>query len=415
MALILATTLAAGCAGPEMAAEPGQSHAAPEAIVSRGDFERELLLTGELEAVRSISIKSPQTSIFQMRIQFMAEEGTAVKKGDPILDFDNSSLADRVRELETQILDAEMQIVAKRNELASAMKDLEIQVAERQFEHDRAKVEATIDEAVLSRKEYNERQLTYEKSARELDEIHERIAKTRKSGKADLDVLIIDRDKLRKDLISAENDLEHLSLKAPAEGIVVYEKRRRSTLRFQEGDSCWPGQSIIQLPDLSEMQVEFTVNEVDAPLLEVGVPVRISLDAFPGRELLGEIKHIPSMAVKPTDDSKIAVFRVKASLHDTWVGEMKPGMSVLGRVVVERRENVPLVARHSVRFDGTGYRLQEGPDSTGATDGRTIQPIARNASHYVISEEEYARLGGEPDPSGRRISSVEADSSGDSP
>ena len=46
------------------------------------------LLRGELRAVRSIAVKAPETNIFQMRIQFMAEEGSQVEPGDPLLDFD---------------------------------------------------------------------------------------------------------------------------------------------------------------------------------------------------------------------------------------------------------------------------------------------------------------------------------------
>jgi multidrug efflux pump subunit AcrA (membrane-fusion protein) len=338
-----------------------------------------------------------------MRIQFMAEEGTSIAKGASLLDFDNSSLADRVRELETQILDAETQIVARRSELASSLKDLEIELAERQFEHARTRVEATIDQDVLSRKEYNERLLAYEKATRELEETLQRTEKTRSSGSADMDVLIINKNKLKKDLESAQNDLQLLSIKAPADGLIVYEKRQRSTLKFQEGDSCWPNEGIIQLPDLNEMRVEFLVHEVDAPLLEVGMPVIISLDAFPGKQITGSISHIPSMAVKATDDSEIAVFRVKAALDETWVGEMKPGMSVLGRAVVERMENVPRVARRAVRFDGDAYWFspQGGP---AKLPEERIEPLARNSSWYVISEDDFARLGGAAQPRERTAS-----------
>ena len=53
-------------------------------VLQRGDFERALLLTGELPAVNSIAIKAPQTNVFQMRIQFMAEEGSFIKQGERI-------------------------------------------------------------------------------------------------------------------------------------------------------------------------------------------------------------------------------------------------------------------------------------------------------------------------------------------
>jgi multidrug efflux pump subunit AcrA (membrane-fusion protein) len=395
--------LAAACGCSPGEAEPVAASTVSAGWVDRGPFQRELLLTGELEAVRSVSIKSPQTRIFQMSIQFMAEEGTVVREGDPLLDFDNSALADQVRDLETRILDAETQIVAKRAELASALKDLEIEVAEKEYEEGRTRVEAEIDPSVVSREDYSERQLAHRKAARELAETHDRVRLTRDRGQAELDVLIIDRDKLRADLRAAQDGLDLLSIKAPAEGLVVYERRPQTTLRFQEGDSCWPGQAVLRLPDLSEMQVVFHVNEVDAPLLEVGMPVRITVDAFPGRELSGTIEQIPSMAVKRDEDSRVAVFNVVASLSETWVGEMKPGMSSLGRVVVERREDVPRVPRRLVRFDGTDYWVVPPVEDLAP---RRIEPLARNARHYRISEDDYAALTGAapaaPDPEGER-------------
>jgi len=386
-ALVLGLFLA-GTGGP-CAGEDRPGAAAPPAW-QRGDFEHRLLLTGELESVRSIAIKSPQTSVFQMRIQFMAEEGGVVRAGEPVLGFDNSFFADQVRELETQILDAETQIVSKESQLASDLKDLEIELAERNYEFGRTKLEVEVDPEVLSRKEHGERQLAFTRATRELEATRERIELTRSRGRAELDVLEINRDKLRKDLLKAEEGLALLSIRAPADGLVVYERRQQSTLRYQEGDSCWPGQRVIRLPDLSEMQAVFSVNEVDAPLLDEGMRLRVTLDAFPGRELEGELAVIPSMAVKRDEQSKIRIFKVAARLSDTWVGEMKPGMSVRGEIVLDRREDVPLVARAAVGFDGEHYRIHGSADGK---PGPLVRPLARNATHYLLSEEDYAALG----------------------
>ncbi len=375
---------------PDNAAPQGAA-AEPAALVTRGDFVRDLQLTGELEATRSIAVKSPETSLWQLRITYMAEEGSFVEKGQPILDFDNSSLAAQHRELETQILDARTQIVAKKAELASALKDLEIELAEMEYEHDRSKVDATVDPEVMSAKEYSERKLAFEKAVTSLKETHDRMDLTRKRGKAEVDVLEINLDKLEGDLQKASDHLDLLAIKAPTTGLVVYERRQGTTLRFQEGDSCWPGQNVMQLPDLNEMKVVFSVSEVDAPLLTVGMPVEVSLDAFPGRRLMGKLTHIPSMAVRREDESKLRIFKVQASLEETWVGEMKPGMSVRGRIELDRKAGAPLIARTAVRFDGTDYWLTAPGDDADVAP-RRIEPLDRNARWYLISEEAYAAL-----------------------
>src|SRR5262249_42829070 len=123
--------------------------------------------------------------------------------------------------------------------------------------------------------------------------------------------------------------------------------------------------------------------------LKEGMPATVVLDAFPGRELEATIVQVPSMAIKRTDESKIAVFKMVASLAQTWVGEMKPGMSVRGTVVIDRLTDVPMVAREAVRTEGTSYWLR--PSRPGEPE-RRFEPLSRNASHYLISREQLAAL-----------------------
>jgi multidrug efflux pump subunit AcrA (membrane-fusion protein) len=392
--------LGIGCGGTDPSglsvseSTPGERLPAgvPAAQPVRGEYEEEILLTGELRAVRATTIVAPETSIFQMRIQFLPEEGTEVREGDPLLDFDNSALSDRVLDLETRILNAETQIAAKRSELATNRMDLEIERTERLYERDRARVRAQVDPSLLSRKEYAERQYEYDKAQMELEEVEKRLAKNIDRGRTELDVLIIEKEKLQRDLLSTQKDLEVLSIKAPIDGLVVYEYRRGQQIKWKEGDNVWPGQPIISLPDLSEMEVQFQVSEVDVPRLHVGLPVRVTVDSFPERELSGEILEIPSMAVTRDEDSEVRIFRVRSSLSETLRDKMKPGMSVLGRVTADRRAEALLVPRESVVQDGSGYRLRV--EGRGESGWKEIRPIARNARYYVLEEQGEPALAG---------------------
>jgi HlyD family secretion protein len=379
LALVVAGS---GCApNVRSAGERAGASAGDGTALRRASFERALLLTGSLEAVRSIDIKAPQTSVFQMRIQYMAEEGRSVERGDRLVDFDNTFFVDQVEDLESRILDAEMQIVSKRNELASALKDLEIELAEKRFAYRKARLEADIDPEVVARREYEDRLFRRTKAAEELRETRERIALTKERGAAEIEVLEIDEAKLRKDLLQAQTGLELMSVEAPADGLVVYEQRPRTTLRYQEGDSCWPGTTVIRLPDLSEMRVVFDVNEVDVPHLRAGMPIKVRLDAFPGQSIDGRIVEIPSMAVKRDEGSDISVVRVVAELAETWVGEMRPGMSAMGRAVVERRDDVLLVPRDALRREAERW-IVTAPDGSE----RQVRVVARNALAYVVEE-----------------------------
>lgn len=389
--LVLLGAIAANWACSAPPAGLRQGRGGPEqAIVERGAFVEELHLTGELEAERAVAIKAPETSIFQMRIQYMAEEGALVQEGDPLLAFDDSGVASRVLDLETRILDAETRLVAKQAELESALKDLEIELAEKVHRAESSRLAASVPEGLLPAKVHAERRLAAEKAVEELAETRRRVAATRKRGEADVEVLRIERDKLKKDLLKAERDADVLAIESPAAGLVVYERRQGTTARYQAGDSCWPGQTVMRLPDLRTMRARFHVHEVDAPLLAVGTPVRVTVDSFPGRELDGVITHVPSMAVRRAEGSRIAVFEVVCSLSETWQGEMKPGMSVRGVVAVDERTDVPLVSRGRVVDGPEGPELELG----GGDSPRRVRihPVTRNATHYVLAEDEAQRI-----------------------
>jgi multidrug efflux pump subunit AcrA (membrane-fusion protein) len=381
--LALAAMLA-GC-DAEHSGRPTEDRPLLEDSLEKGRFERELILTGELRAVRSVVLSAPQTSVMQMRIQFMAEEGQEVTAGTPLLQFDDSGLASRVVDLEASILDAQTRLIAAEASLASSLSDLAIEIAEKEYAVARAELDAAVDEGILSRKEYGERKLTLSKAREQLEETLQRRESTKARAQADIDVLIIEKGKLEKDRTSAIRDVDLLTIEAPSEGLVVYAGRDRSTAKWQEGDSCWPGQTLMRLPDLSAMQVVLRVSEVDAPLLEEGMPVTLQLDSFPGRPLSGQVALVPSMAVKRRDESRLSVFEVTCALSETWVGEMKPGMSVQGRIVVESDANASLLARSAVRHDGERYwaLTRRG----GSLQEVEIEPTGRNATHYRIAED----------------------------
>jgi hypothetical protein len=116
------------------------------------------------------------------------------------------------------------------------------------------------------------------------------------------------------------------------------------------------------------------------------------------------------MAVKRNADSKVAIFKVLASLAETWEGEMKPGMSALGRIVVAERQAVPLAPRAAVHFDGESYWIRpSGSDFESAVSMR-IEPVARNELYYLLSEDDYARLGEPPPGPTTRRASIEGGS-----
>ena len=137
---------------------------------------------------------------------------------------------------------------------------------------------------------------------------------------------------------------------------------------MQEGDQPWPGQTIIDLPDLSTMLVKATVNEVDVSKLKVGQEVEIKLDAYPEPTFFGKVTKIGALAKAKSYDSKIRVFDVEVTVDDH-DDRLKPGMAAKVEIIIDTIPNsiwVPIEAvfdkggqRIVYLAEGRSYRLQE--------------------------------------------------------
>lgn len=97
-------------------------------------------------------------------------------------------------------------------------------------------------------------------------------------------------DNAQAALSAAKAKLADLELRAPFSGTV-------SEVNVRLGEWVNPGQTILVLADLVDLQVETTdLNEIDAARVKVGNPVTVTFDALPGIEVKGMVKSIAPKA-----------------------------------------------------------------------------------------------------------------------
>src|SRR4051812_25213235 len=98
--LLACLAVLAGCSGTGAHAEPAgaKGDGAAGLTVHRGPFRQRLILSGELAAARGETLNVPRTNAFQLTIRWLAEDGVAVKAGDPVVAFDNSQFSSDLEE-----------------------------------------------------------------------------------------------------------------------------------------------------------------------------------------------------------------------------------------------------------------------------------------------------------------------------
>ena len=140
------------------------------------------------------------------------------------------------------------------------------------------------------------------------------------------------------------------NVEAPMDGVVL-------TKNVEIGESITSGVSsfnagtvLFTVADVSKMIVKAGVNEVDIGKIRVGMPVKVTLDAYPKVAFQGRIDRIaPAVRI----DDKVRVFDVEVRL-DAQGRELRSGMTANIEVKGERKDKVLTVPVESVfqRDDG---------------------------------------------------------------
>ena len=170
--------------------------------------------------------------------------------------------------------------------------------------------------------------LELEKARISLTKIERKIEATRKIQEQELTIQRAKIDQIQIGIDAAERAEKNFTLLSPAAGMIVYGiKDRRQRTKVQVGDQLWPGNAIINLPDLSKVKVLTTVNETDVRKISVGQKVEVRLDAYPDRSFKGHIISLSHTCQRKDRNSRVKVFDVEILLDGTH-RILKPGMTV---------------------------------------------------------------------------------------
>jgi multidrug resistance efflux pump len=376
--------LMAGCSGAGARTEEGE-----DLVVRRGTFRQRVLLTGELEAERGEQLQVPRTDAFQIQVRWIAEDGTLVKAGDRVVEFDNTQFASDLEEKRLRASDTGSELERTQAETRTNLAEKQFQVEKAKSELAKARIAAAIPQDLLSLREYQERQLALKRAESELAKAEEDLAAQRQSSGKDVDVRRISMERSRREIQEVEQAIDALTLRAPRDGMVLVAEHPWEGRKFQVGDSTWVGMTVASLPDLSSMRVMASLSDVDDGRVQPGMEVLCTLDAFPGKVYKGRVKEISPVARESGRSPLLRYFPVRIALDRSDPERMRPGMSVRVEAMGQERKNVLLVPRAALDLSGAKPRalLADG----GAAEVR-LGPCAALECVVESGLDEGARL-----------------------
>ncbi|MGH1341693.1 MAG: HlyD family secretion protein [Nannocystales bacterium] len=352
--LMLCAALLGGCESAATVLHGEPELAVPTAVVERGSVSQTILLTGELEAENAVELLTPRTENWQVAIKWLAEDGAVVKKGDRVVEFDNSSVIEKLGDLEVKVVEAGVELETQQAETA-------VQVAEKQFEVEsqktavaKAELDAGVPESLVSRREALDFKIALQRAEVAQTTAKRDLDSLRGGGRLDEQVKRVTYEKALRAYKAAGEQLDALALTAPRDGIVLVGKEPREGRKLQVGDTVWPGLTVAELPDLSKTLVKATLSDVDDRRVVGGMKVTCTVDAFPDVPLSGFVRSVSAVAQSPSRESTRQAFTVVVELDDDLPEQMRPGLSVKVEVPSAILEDVLLVPRSGLHFSSEG-------------------------------------------------------------
>jgi len=147
--------------------------------------------------------------------------------------------------------------------------------------------------------------------------------------------------------------------------------------KVEVGQYLTAGTAIVSLTDLSELWANFTVTEKDSGNLKVGQPVRLKVDAYPGRTFDAKITTI-----EPQISTDTRNIRVQATVSNP-EKILKPGMFVTTTVVLPAKPAVITVPETAVDYTLYGdsvFVITEKKEEDGKTSLSAVRTFVQTGS-----------------------------------
>ena len=340
------------------------------APVTQGKFDDYITINGNVAPIATIYMDAYEGGRVQEKL---IEEGAMVKKGDIILTLENSGLYE-------QILASESNLALKQNDLRStklsfdsrqvegkkslANSEYELKKLKRNYEQN----EELYKDELISKEDYLISKESYELAQKQYDIVKiqtEQDDALRKTSLAGLDT---DLDRMQKTLSMVYERLDHLNVRAPADGQLGF-------LDAEIGQSIAQGERIGQINVLTDYKIEATIDEhyID----------RVKRDLTAVLERNGNAYALRLRKVYP--EVRNGKFKVDLVFTDKRPETIRAGQSYNIKLQLGASSEALLIPKGSF-FQSTGGQWIFVVNSDGEAIRRNIRIGKQNSRYYEVLE-----------------------------
>jgi HlyD family secretion protein len=355
----------------------------PTAEVRKGEFLVLIRCRGELTARSSVQINAPR-NIPDLQIIWLAPSGSDVEPGKPVIRFDPSGAKQQIDEHTANLRSAQANLDQALAQSRITAEQDKLDLAKAKYDLEKAQLEAS-KQAIVSAIQGEESKIDSGLAADKLRVQEATVNLHQKSDEAKIASLTRLRDQEQHELEIVKAQLDAMEVKSPSKGIITYLSNTSqgwlNAQPFKVGDHASPGTALAEIPDLSTIQIESKVDEVDRGRISVDDSVMVHIDAFPEKTWNGKLNAISPLTEQNWEWPPTKNFKAYAGL-DQPDKRLRPGMNASADVIISRIPDAISIPAKAL-FTDKGKPVVYVKTKTGY-EARQVEMQARNPDDVAV-------------------------------
>jgi len=383
--------------------------------VERGPIISTVSSTGTVNPVTTVQVGSQLSGqIKELYVDFNSK----VQEGQIIARIDPENFEARVRQADAELAVARANVAIQRAAVERTRAELEngyaaLTAAKAQTE--KARVVLVHAKRDLDRKRALHQQAIISKSQIDdavaaHDQAHAQLSAAEAQEQAQASIVLSRKAQLKMSQAQVEHalaqvnqrdaalhnskiDLEHTVIRSPLDGVVI---QRNVDIGQTVAASLQAPTLFTIAQDLRNMQVDTNVDEADIGRIQVGQRVTFTVDAFPGREFIGQVEQIrkASQTIQNVVTYTVVVSAENQDQH------LLPGMTANVQLVIEERQAVLKVSNAALRFRPLNAEADKvaGPSSvekgriSSGENGQQAERLKRLNKMLGLTKDQQAQV-----------------------
>lgn len=346
--------------------------------VSDEDFTVTITVEGILEAKNNRVISAPQTLGNQSTLSYIVPEGSIVRKDDIVAEFTNTQLETELSNAKNEVEIATAEALQKKTEAKVQRLLLESQLksADANLALEKQKL-ANLEFIAPTRREISK--LNIKKTEIETEKTKRKLASLENIQKEEQNYMQLKIKQAEIKLNNYQRLMGLLTIKSPQDGIIIYEMNWSTDNKYQIGDVVYRGRPFMKIPDLSVMQINLSIDEIDAQKIKKDQKAVVNVSSADVFQIPGKVTRIDKIAKPVKRGSKVKEVGVIVEL-DTTQAAILPGLTAECIIDIERIEKAVMIPQECL-FEKDSTKIVYILENNKFV-ARSVEPVY-NSSNYI--------------------------------